>query len=56
MRFGQGDLLFTPFNGNPDLVPNCRMVHALDEELIYRDKIVRVPINRQLADPELWRL
>jgi type I restriction enzyme S subunit len=47
-----GDLLFTRYNGNPDLVANCGMVRKLDEQLIYPDKLIRVRVNRQLADPD----
>jgi type I restriction enzyme S subunit len=46
-----GDLLFTRYNGNPDLVANCGMVRELDERLIYPDKLIRVRIDCQLADP-----
>lgn len=47
-----GDLLFTRYNGNPDLVANCGMVRILDEQLIYPDKLIRIRVNRELADPE----
>jgi type I restriction enzyme S subunit len=47
-----GDLLFTRYNGNPDLVANCGMVRVLDGQLIYPDKLIRVRVDRQLADPE----
>lgn len=53
-RYGlrAGDLLFTRYNGNPDLVANCGMIRFLDEQLIYPDKLIRVRVNHQLVDPE----
>jgi type I restriction enzyme S subunit len=47
-----GDLLFTRYNGNPDLVANCAMVRDPDGELTYPDKLIRVRVDCERADPE----
>jgi type I restriction enzyme, S subunit len=47
-----GDLLYTRYNGNPNLVANCAMVRVLDEELIYPDKLIRIRVDPRIADPE----
>lgn len=51
-RLRAGDLLFTRYNGNPDLVANCGMVRAPDEPMIYPDKLIRVRLDCQVAVPE----
>jgi type I restriction enzyme S subunit len=36
-----GDLLFTRYNGNPELVGACAAVNEIDEILLYPDKLIR---------------
>src|SRR5262249_53958292 len=40
------DLLFTRYNGNPDLVANCGRVQDINEKVIYPDKLIRVRVDR----------
>lgn len=47
-----GDLLFTRYNGNPHLVANCGMVRVVEGLVIYPDKLIRVRLNREVAEPE----
>lgn len=43
----EGDLLFTRYNGNPDLVGVCGIVRGLCHPTVYPDKLIRV---RLVAD------
>ena len=45
------DLLFTRYNGNRDFVGVCARVPELDSETVYPDKLIRVRIRHDLADP-----
>ena len=45
------DILFTRYNGNPDLVANCGRVSAVDRPLVYPDKLIRVRLDRTVAEP-----
>lgn len=47
-----GDLLFTRYNGNPELVGACAIVPAAAPELTYPDKLIRARVDRRLALPE----
>ena len=48
-----GDLLFTRFNGNPELVAACGRVRELPEEgMLYPDKLIRVRLNQDRVVPE----
>jgi type I restriction enzyme S subunit len=47
-----GDLLFTRYNGNPELVGSCAVVPASAPDLTYPDKLIRARIDRRLALPE----
>lgn len=48
-----GDLLFTRFNGNPDLVAACGRVRELpDEGMLYPDKLIRVRLDQDRVAPE----
>lgn len=47
-----GDLLFTRYNGNPDLVANCGMLTDIDGPLIYPDKLIRVRVNKKIIEPK----
>ncbi len=40
-----GDLLFTRYNGNPDLTAVCGQVHELRHALTYPDKLIRVRVT-----------
>jgi type I restriction enzyme S subunit len=45
------DLLFTRYNGNRDFVGVCARVPELDSKTVYPDKLIRVRIRHDLADP-----
>ena len=45
----EGDLLFTRYNGNRDLVAACARVGNLDRRLVYPDKLIRVRVRAELA-------
>ncbi|RBJ10509.1 hypothetical protein DRA43_02480 [Micromonospora provocatoris] len=46
-----GDLLLTRYNGNPQFVGACAMVPYDVGDLTYPDKLIRVKIDRNIADP-----
>ncbi|MEV5887377.1 restriction endonuclease subunit S [Streptomyces sp. NPDC052020] len=48
----QGDLLFTRYNGNPDYVGACAVVPGDTGPLTYPDKLIRVQLRRDVADPD----
>lgn len=39
-----GDLLFTRYNGNPEFVGVCAMVHGLTHPLVHPDKLIRAKL------------
>ena len=47
-----GDLLFTRYNGNPNLVGACGMVRNVSEPTLYPDKLIRVVVPKELIKPE----
>jgi type I restriction enzyme S subunit len=46
-----GDLLFTRYNGNPRFVGACAMVPYGVGDLTYPDKLIRVKVDRNIAEP-----
>ncbi|MEU8154923.1 restriction endonuclease subunit S [Micromonospora sp. NPDC048986] len=46
-----GDLLFTRYNGNIDYVGACAVVPGIAEDLAYPDKLIRVRVDAEFADP-----
>lgn len=46
-----GDLLFTRYNGNPELVAVCGVVRELTETLLYPDKLIRVRLQDNVIAP-----
>ncbi|MEU8296491.1 restriction endonuclease subunit S [Micromonospora sp. NPDC048909] len=46
-----GDLLFTRYNGNPRFVGACAMVPYGVSDLTYPDKLIRVQVDRNIAEP-----
>lgn len=46
-----GDLLFTRYNGNPDYVAACAEVPSLGYDITYPDKLIRVRLRAEVADP-----
>ena len=50
-----GDLLFTRYNGNPDLVAVCGVVRGISERMVYPDKLIRVRLLPQVL-PEFVEL
>ena len=49
----EGDLLFTRYNGNPDLVGACGVVPILTWPLVYPDKLIRCQLVTSGALPQL---
>jgi type I restriction enzyme S subunit len=45
-----GDLLFTRYNGSPDLAAVCGMVRGLKQDTAYPDKLIRVRLS-DTVDP-----
>jgi type I restriction enzyme S subunit len=48
----KGDLLFTRYNGNPVYVGSCAVVPGDIGALTYPDKLIRVQLRRDIADPD----
>jgi type I restriction enzyme S subunit len=48
----EGDLLFTRYNGNPDLVGVCGVVPPLASPLVYPDKLIRCKLVSSGALPD----
>jgi type I restriction enzyme S subunit len=48
----KGDLLFTRYNGNLDLVGACGLVREGSQRVIYPDKLIRVRVQNEIAMPE----
>lgn len=48
----KGDLLFTRYNGNPAYVGACAVVPGDIGSLTYPDKLIRVQLRRDIADPD----
>ena len=46
-----GDLLFTRYNGNPAFVGACAVVPAIQGRLLHPDKLIRVVVDRSVAEP-----
>lgn len=51
-----GDLLFTRYNGNPELVAVCGLVRGLIELTVYPDKLIRVRLDNERVLPEFVEL
>lgn len=51
----RGDLLFTRYNGNPELTAVCAQVRDVAGRLTYPDKLIRVRLN-QVAAPSFVEL
>jgi len=51
-RIEAGNLLFTRYNGNADLVGRCAVVGAEAAGLLYPDKLIRAVVNRSRAMPD----
>jgi type I restriction enzyme S subunit len=51
-RIDAGDLMFTRYNGNANLVGACAVVGADAVGLLYPDKLIRAVVNRSRAMPE----
>jgi type I restriction enzyme, S subunit len=48
----KGDLLFTRYNGNPNLVGACGLVDNISESVLYPDKLIRVRVEPKVVLPE----
>ena len=46
-----GDVLFTRYNGNSELVGACAVVPEMEEPMTHPDKLIRVQLNTKLVDP-----
>ncbi len=51
-RIDAGDLLFTRYNGNADLVGACALVGAEAAGMLYPDKLIRAVVNKGRAMPD----
>jgi type I restriction enzyme S subunit len=51
LKLRTGDLLFTRYNGNRELVGACAQVGPLDADLVYPDKLIRVRLDTDIAIP-----
>lgn len=51
-----GDVLFTRYNGNADLVAACGVVRPPIGECLYPDKLIRVRTNKAVLVPEFLEL
>ena len=47
----EGDLLFTRYSGNPDLVGACAVVPRLPRPTLHPDKLIRVVVDRDKVEP-----
>jgi type I restriction enzyme S subunit len=47
----EGDLLFTRYSGNPDLVGACALVPKLARPTLHPDKLIRVVVDRSRVEP-----
>lgn len=47
----RGDLLFTRYNGNPELVGACAAVPEIDEAVLYPDKLIRARLKPGFHPP-----
>ncbi len=47
----EGDLLFTRYNGSPNLVGVCGMVRSISEKILYPDKLIRVRLISDVVCP-----
>ena len=47
----EGDLLFTRYNGNVELVGACAVVPDRNSAMTYPDKLIRVSVDRRRAHP-----
>ncbi|MCB0220474.1 MAG: hypothetical protein KDH09_12315, partial [Chrysiogenetes bacterium] len=52
----EGDLLFTRYNGSPELVGVCGVVPALPEPFVYPDKLIRVRVPSSLSPPSFLQI
>jgi type I restriction enzyme, S subunit len=51
-----GDLLFTRYSGNPEYVGACAMVPDLIKPVLHPDKLIRVKMNRAIAEPRFMEI
>jgi type I restriction enzyme, S subunit len=51
-----GDLLFTRYNGNPDLVGVCGVVQSVSQPTAHPDKLIRAKVPTQLASPDFLQI
>jgi type I restriction enzyme S subunit len=52
----EGDLLFTRYSGNADLVGACAVVPKLPRPTLHPDKLIRVVVDREKVDPEFVQI
>jgi type I restriction enzyme S subunit len=51
-HLNEGDLLFTRYNGNAELVGACAVVPCTNEIVVYPDKLIRVRLNLEITTPD----
>ena len=52
----EGDLLFTRYNGNPQLVGVCGVVHGLNRDTLHPDKLIKVRMVECGVRPEFVQI
>ena len=52
---GEGDLLFTRYNGNSDLVGVCGVVPVLSSQVVHPDKLIRCKLASDGVTPKVRR-
>lgn len=55
-RLAAGDVLFTRYNGNPELVGACAVVPQLAHPTVYPDKLIRVRVPLDVLSPAFLAL
>lgn len=55
-RLASGDVLFTRYNGNPELVGACAVVPQLAHPTVYPDKLIRVRVPPDVVSPAFLAL
>jgi type I restriction enzyme S subunit len=52
----EGDLLFTRYNGNPELVGVCGVIRAVSHETVHPDKLIRAQVPSPECDPRFLEI
>jgi len=52
----EGDLLFTRYNGNAELVGVCGVVRAIPDQTVHPDKLIRAQVARRESEPRFLEI